>query len=73
MIPASFAFCSRFLTALPVAALALFCLLGSAAASQGNQATPATTIVTGKVIATVIRAQPLPFNAVIDEVLVKPG
>lgn len=32
-----------------------------------------TTIVTGKVMSTVARARPMPFNAVVDEVLVKPG
>ena len=33
----------------------------------------AETILTGKVLATVMRAEPLPFNAIIDEVCVKPG
>ena len=32
-----------------------------------------TTILTGKVVTTVTRAVPIPFNAVVDEVLVKPG
>ena len=31
------------------------------------------TILTGKVVTTVTRAVPLPFHAVVDEVLVKPG
>lgn len=33
----------------------------------------ATTILTGKVVATVSRAVPMPFNAIVEEVLVKPG
>lgn len=32
-----------------------------------------TTILTGKVVTTVTRAVPIPFNAVVDEVLVKSG
>lgn len=32
-----------------------------------------TTILTGKVMTTVTRQVPMPFNAVVDEVLVKPG
>ena len=32
-----------------------------------------STILTGKVSATVTRAIPLPFNSVVDEILVKPG
>jgi len=47
----------------------VFCPISSLAASSASE----TTIVTGKVIATVTRAQPLPFNAVVDAVLVKPG
>ncbi|MCR4667394.1 MAG: efflux RND transporter periplasmic adaptor subunit [Desulfovibrio sp.] len=31
------------------------------------------TILTGKVLCTVMRSEPLPFNAVVDEVCVKPG
>lgn len=31
------------------------------------------TILTGKVVATVSRAVPMPFNAIVEEVLVKPG
>ena len=37
--------------------------------SIGNGA----TILTGKVVTTVTRAVPVPFNAVVDQVLVKPG
>ena len=33
----------------------------------------AATIVTGKVMATVTRAPRLPFNAIVDEILVRPG
>lgn len=33
----------------------------------------AVTILTGKVVTTVTRAAPLPFNAVVEEVLVRPG
>jgi multidrug efflux pump subunit AcrA (membrane-fusion protein) len=31
------------------------------------------TILTGKIVATVTRAVPMPFNSIVDEVLVKPG
>lgn len=31
------------------------------------------TVLSGKVVTTVTRAEPLPFNAIVDEVLVKPG
>ncbi|MBQ7586119.1 MAG: efflux RND transporter periplasmic adaptor subunit [Desulfovibrionaceae bacterium] len=33
----------------------------------------AETILTGKVLAPVMRQEPMPFNAIIDQVLVKPG
>ncbi|MBQ7738267.1 MAG: efflux RND transporter periplasmic adaptor subunit [Desulfovibrionaceae bacterium] len=33
----------------------------------------AETILTGKVLATVMRAEPIPFHAVVDEICVKPG
>ena len=33
----------------------------------------AETILSGKVLATVMRAEPMPFNAIIDEIYVKPG
>lgn len=37
------------------------------------QAQEAVTILTGKVVTTVARAVPMPFNAVVEQVLVKPG
>ncbi len=40
---------------------------GTADAASG------ATVLTGKVVTTVTRAEPIPFNAVIDEVLVRPG
>lgn len=50
------------------AALFLFCAVPAMAAESG-----APTILTGKVVTTVTRAVPLPFNAVVDQVLVRPG
>ncbi|MBQ7618114.1 MAG: efflux RND transporter periplasmic adaptor subunit [Desulfovibrio sp.] len=47
--------------------LLAFCLLGP----QGAWAEE--TVLTGKVLSTVIRSEPIPFNAIIDEVCVKPG
>lgn len=41
-------------------------------ASYGH-AQEAVTILTGKVVTTVTRAAPLPFNAIVEEVMVKPG
>ena len=32
-----------------------------------------STILTGKIVATVTRAVPMPFNSIVDEILVKPG
>lgn len=55
----------RLLLALSGIVLALVCSRVAAAAE--------ITILTGKVIPTVTRAAPLPFNAVVEEVLVKPG
>ena len=52
----------------PLAALAcaaLLCLAGEARAE--------TVILTGKVVTTVTRAVTVPFNSVVDEVLVHPG
>lgn len=46
---------------------ALFCASSPVFAEEGS------TILTGKVITTVTRGVPMPFNAIIDEVLVKPG
>ena len=45
---------------------------GMAGAAEGSIGAGAT-ILTGKVVTTVTRAIPVPFNAVVDEVLVKPG
>ncbi len=46
---------------------ACICLAGNTPAQE------AVTILTGKVVTTVSRAVPMPFNAVVQEVLVKPG
>lgn len=53
-----------------VAILAAFAVLLTAlpALAAGD-----VTILTGKVVTTVTRAVPMPFNAVVDEVLVQPG
>lgn len=48
--------------------LALLIGLSGSAAAQGT-----STILTGKVVTTVTRAVPIPFNSVVDEVLVKAG
>ncbi|MDR1857311.1 MAG: efflux RND transporter periplasmic adaptor subunit [Desulfovibrio sp.] len=40
---------------------------------ETGAAAPPQTILTGKVVTTVTRAVPLPFTAIVDEVLVKPG
>lgn len=53
------------------AALCLALLLGLS--GPGAAAEGASTILTGKVVTTVTRAVPIPFNAVVDEVLVKAG
>ena len=45
---------------------------GMAGAAEGSIGAGAT-ILTGKVVTTVTRAIPVPFNAVVDDVLVKPG
>lgn len=50
-------------------AILLLCLLAPAFASAQED----VTILTGKVVTTVSRAAPLPFNAVVEEVLVRPG
>lgn len=52
-----------------VLALPLLFLILAAAAHAEN----AVTILTGKVVTTVSRAVPMPFNAVVEDVLVKPG
>ncbi|WP_291440553.1 efflux RND transporter periplasmic adaptor subunit [Desulfovibrio sp.] len=54
--------------------LALLCSLAlavAATAAEGGKSS--VTILTGKVVTTVTRAIPMPFNGVVDEVLVKPG
>lgn len=55
-----------FLGGIPVFAVA-------AAAPDGGSIGAGATILTGKVVTTVTRAVPVPFNAVVDDVLVKPG
>lgn len=59
---------------------AALALLAGAPVFAATPAAPAdgsigsgATILTGKVVTTVTRAVPVPFNAVVDEVLVKPG
>ena len=37
------------------------------------QAMAAETILTGKILCTVMRSEPMPFHAIIDEICVKPG
>ncbi len=62
-------------------AMAVFALLvltapalsGVAFAANNSSIGAGATILTGKVVTTVTRAVPVPFNAVVDEVLVKPG
>ena len=46
---------------------------GAASAAENGSIGAGATILTGKVVTTVTRAVPVPFNAVVDEVLVKPG
>lgn len=53
---------------LSLLSLLCLCLLVSGARAQ-----EAVTILTGKVVTTVSRAVPMPFNAIVDKVLVKPG
>ena len=52
-----------------LAALACAATLSLAEAARAAEA----IILTGKVVTTVTRAVPVPFNSVVDEVLVKPG
>lgn len=52
-------------------AILLFCAFLAQAAQA--YAEDSVTILTGKVVTTVSRAVPVPFNAVVEEVLVKPG
>lgn len=53
----------------PVAAL----ICATALCFAGETRAAGTIILTGKVVTTVSRAVPVPFNAVVDEVLVHPG
>ena len=55
-----------------VMAAGLVAVTGVAGAAEGSIGAGAT-ILTGKVVTTVTRAIPVPFNAVVDDVLVKPG
>ena len=66
--------CRCFAAALSVVMLAA-CLMfqGTASAAENGSIGAGATILTGKVVTTVTRAVPVPFNAVVDEVLVKPG
>ena len=59
--------------AIAVVSFALFGLQGAAVAAESGSIGSGATILTGKVVTTVTRAVPVPFNAVVDEVLVKPG
>ena len=52
---------------------ALCCAALWLSASGPVLAAEAATILTGKVLTTVTRAVPIPFSAVVDDVLVKPG
>ena len=64
-----------FAAALSAVAVLAACLMfqGTAAAADNGSIGAGATILTGKVVTTVTRAVPVPFNAVVDEVLVKPG
>lgn len=53
---------------LPAVVLAVCCCWSTPAIAQ-----EAVTILTGKVVTTVSRAVPMPFNSVVEEVMVKPG
>lgn len=59
--------------ALMVIAVGLMGVSGVAVAAEGGSIGAGATILTGKVVTTVTRAIPVPFNAVVDEVMVKPG
>ena len=59
--------------AVTVIAGGLLCAPGAALAAESGSIGAGATILTGKVVTTVTRAVPVPFNAVVDEVLVKPG
>lgn len=51
----------------------VLCLAALFAASLAQPGQAAEIRLTGKVVTTVTRAAPMPFNAVVDEVLVRPG
>ena len=55
------------------AALGISFAVGSPVLAAESSIGAGATILTGKVVTTVTRAVPVPFNAVVDEVLVKPG
>lgn len=56
-----------------VMAAAVLGVQSSALAADAGSIGAGATILTGKVVTTVTRAVPVPFNAVVDDVLVKPG
>lgn len=58
---------------LTVCAVGLCTLLGSALNATAWAASAQSTVLSGKVVTTVTRSEPLPFNAIVDEVLVSPG
>lgn len=61
-------FCCTLGTVILLGSFVVFCTtIATQAAESGG------TILTGKVVTTVTRSVPMPFNAVVDEVLVKPG
>ena len=53
--------------------LLLLALCGLPLPQASFAATDSGTILTGKVVTTVTRAEPMPFHGILDEVLVKPG
>ena len=59
---------ARFLCALALSCVCCVCLAGTGLAATGQ-----STILSGKVVSPVTRGVPLPFNAIVDEVLVSPG
>ena len=59
--------------AITVMAFAMLGVSGAAVAAEGGSIGAGATILTGKVVTTVTRAVPVPFNTVVDDVLVKPG
>ena len=59
--------------ALPLALTLMLILTLATSAFAADAPKTGGTILTGKVVTTVIRAIPMPFNAVVDTVLVKPG